>query len=52
MDYSNGFNRSSNFGIKQLGNDKVLIQIPFRSSSWEKEYDINEPINKIFNDLQ
>ena len=52
MDYSDGFNRSSNFGIKQLGNDKVLIQIPFRSSSWEKEYNINEPINKILNDFK
>ncbi len=52
MDFSDGFNRSSNFGIKQLGNDKVLIQIPFRSSSWEKEYNINEPINKILNDFK
>jgi hypothetical protein len=52
MDYSDGYNRSSNFGIKQLDKDKVLIQIPFGNLSWEKEYNINDPISKILNDFK
>ena len=52
MDYSDAFNKSRNFGIKNLSNETVLIKIPFGSMIWEKEYNIDEPINKIFNDYK
>ena len=51
MDYINSFNQSNNFVIKKLNEEKLLIQIPLTTGNWHKEYDMNDPISKLVNDL-
>ena len=52
MDINDSITKQLNFGIKKLDNEKVLIQIPFGIRNWEGEYDLNDPISKIFNDFK
>ena len=51
MDYINSFNQSNNFEIKKLNDEKLLIKIPLTTGTWNKEYDMNDPISKLVNDL-
>ena len=52
MKSSDGSYKTKNFEIKRISNEKVLIKIPTQNKVWEKEYELNAPINQIFFDFK
>ena len=52
MKSSDGSYKTKNFEIKRINNEKVLIKIPVLNKVWEKEYELNAPINQIFFDFK
>ena len=49
MDFSDAYNKSTNFCIKKIEGEKVLIQIPSGNGTFEGEFNQNDEIGKILN---